>query len=272
MTAGKTHTEIVEEQFGPQAAAYLSSATHAEGEDLGRLAVLLQKHPEAELLDLGCGGGHVSYTAAAHVRQVTAYDMSPQMLGVVASAAREKGFANIRTQQGVAEHLPFADASFDLVVSRYSAHHWHDVGRAVREAARVLKPGGQFVLMDVAAPGPALLDIYLQTVEMLRDTSHVRDYAPGEWAAFVGEAGLRLEEQVSMRLHLEYTPWIKRMRTPEVLAHAIREIQQTASQEVRSYFAIETDGSFSVDTLMLRATKSPRSCLLETAPKPGESR
>jgi ubiquinone/menaquinone biosynthesis C-methylase UbiE len=57
------------------------------------------------------------------------------------------------TQQGYAETLPFADASFDVVISRYSAHHWHDVGQALREVKRVLKPGGVMIIMDVMSPG-----------------------------------------------------------------------------------------------------------------------
>ena len=59
-------------------------------------------------------------------REVVAYDLSAEMLDVVAEAAEERGLRNIKTQQGVVESLPFEDASFDLVVSRYSAHHWRD--------------------------------------------------------------------------------------------------------------------------------------------------
>ena len=70
---------------------------------------------------------------------------------------------------GAAERLPFADAEFDYVLSRYSTHHWNDVGLALREVRRVLKPGGVAVFIDVMSPGSALLDTYLQAVEVLRD-------------------------------------------------------------------------------------------------------
>ena len=255
MKSSRTHSDIITDNFGPQAEAYLVSAVHAAGEDLVWLNSVLEAHPAAELLDLGCGGGHVSYTAAPRVRNVTAYDMSGQMLQVVEQAAKERGLANVVTRQGVAESLPFADAVFDLVVSRYSAHHWHDVPKAMREVYRVLKPGGLLLLMDVVSPGHPVLDIYLQTVEMLRDTSHVRDYSPGEWLCFMNEAQLHAEELRSFRLHLEFTSWITRMRTPEHFAHAIRELQNTASQEVRSYYGIAPDGSFAVDCVMLKAQK-----------------
>jgi ubiquinone/menaquinone biosynthesis C-methylase UbiE len=71
------------------------------------------------VLDLGCGAGHASFTAAQQVAQVTAYDLSSQMLEVVAEAAKRRA-GNIDAQ-GYAESLPFADASFDVVISRYSA-------------------------------------------------------------------------------------------------------------------------------------------------------
>ncbi|MBH2798221.1 class I SAM-dependent methyltransferase [Serratia marcescens] len=133
MSNSNSHKNAVDRQFGEQANAYLTSAVHAQGKDLQRLAQLLAPHADARLLDLGCGAGHASFTAAARVAQVVAYDLSAQMLAVVKQAAAEKGLGNIQLQQGVAESLPFEDASFDLVISRYSAHHWHDVGQALRE-------------------------------------------------------------------------------------------------------------------------------------------
>ena len=68
-----------------------------------------------------------------------AYDLSAQMLDVVAQAAEVRQLKNITTR-GYAESLPFADNAFDIVISRYSAHHWHDVGAALREVNRILKP------------------------------------------------------------------------------------------------------------------------------------
>ena len=137
-----THSQAVDKQFGSQAQNYLTSAVHSQGADLQRLAVLLAPFPDAQVIDLGCGAGHASFVAARAVKNVIAYDLSAQMLEVVAQAAKDKQLENITTQQGVAESLPFASASADIIISRYSAHHWHDVGQALREVARVLKPGG----------------------------------------------------------------------------------------------------------------------------------
>ncbi|KEA40832.1 SAM-dependent methyltransferase, partial [Pseudomonas aeruginosa] len=171
------HDDVVQRQFGAQAAAYLSSAVHAQGEEFALLRDALAGRPEARVLDLGCGAGHVSFQVAALAGEVVAYDLSAEMLAVVAQSAAERGMANIRTEQGKAESLPFADGEFDFVFSRYSTHHWRDVGLALREVRRVLKPGGVAIFVDVAAPGQALPDTFLQTVELLRDTSHVRNYS-----------------------------------------------------------------------------------------------
>ncbi|MGA5654479.1 class I SAM-dependent methyltransferase [Rahnella contaminans] len=250
-----THSQAVDKQFGSQAQNYLTSAVHSQGADLQRLAVLLAPFPDAQVIDLGCGAGHASFVAARAVKNVIAYDLSAQMLEVVAQAAKDKQLENITTQQGVVESLPFASVSADIIISRYSAHHWHDVGLALREVARVLKPGGKFIMMDVVSPGHPLLDIYLQTVEVLRDTSHVRNYSPGEWLEMASGAGLIAGEVTTDRLVLEFTSWIARMRTPEHFSVAIRELQKKMSDDVARHFEIQPDGSFTSDIMMLVASK-----------------
>lgn len=249
------HDAVVERQFGGQAAAYLSSSVHADGQEFAQLRERVEGIAAARVLDLGCGAGHVSFRVADLADEVVAYDLSPRMLEVVAAAASERGLGNIRTVQGVAESLPFADNSFDVVCSRFSAHHWRDVGLALREARRVLKPGGLAAFIDVASSEQPLFDSFLQTIEMLRDTSHVRDYTPSEWAQMVGEAGLVVTSSSRQRLRLDFETWIARMRTPDVMRNAIRHLQSQVGQEVRDTFEVASDGSFTTDMLVLWATR-----------------
>ena len=251
----KTHETLVDAQFGSRASAYLTSAVHSQGPDLEALAALVVGKSEARVLDLGCGGGHVSFAVAKHVREIVAYDLSADMLAVVVKAARERGFDNLSTQQGVAEKLPFADASFDYVFSRYSAHHWRDLDLGLREAARVLKPGGTAAFVDAIAPGQPLLDTFMQTVELLRDPSHVRDYSRAEWLAMIGRAGLNAGRASEHRVRLEMKSWLERMRTPPVQADAIRALEAVMSASVTRHFAIEADGSFTIDVLTVVAAK-----------------
>ncbi|ARB29514.1 methyltransferase domain-containing protein [Pseudomonas tolaasii] len=249
------HTQVVQKQFGEQASAYLSSAVHAQGTEFALLQAELAGQSGARLLDLGCGAGHVSFNVAPLVKDVVAYDLSQQMLDVVAAAAKDRGLRNIRTVHGAAERLPFVDGEFDFVFSRYSAHHWSDLGAALREVRRVLKPGGIAAFVDVLSPGSPLLDTYLQTVEVLRDTSHVRDYSAAEWMQQLSESGLHVRNSSRQRLRLEYTSWVERMRTPQVLRAAILELQQAMGQEVRDYYEIQADGTFSTDVLVVFAER-----------------
>ncbi|GGF76719.1 S-adenosyl-L-methionine (SAM)-dependent methyltransferase PhcB [Azorhizobium oxalatiphilum] len=242
------HEGLVSARFSPQAQAYVASEVHAKGADLAALAERLAGAKVGRMLDLGCGGGHVAFTAAPHVGHVVAYDLSTSMLQAVGDEARKRSLDNISTEQGVAEDLPFDDNSFDLVVSRYSAHHWSDVGAGLRQARRVVKDAGTVIFMDVVAPPQPLLDTFMQSIEILRDTSHVRDYSVPEWAVAAEKAGLVLTEVVTRRLRLEFSSWIARMKTPEVMSAAIRALQDGASAPVRAYFEIEPDGTFTVDT------------------------
>ncbi|EPL6454606.1 MULTISPECIES: class I SAM-dependent methyltransferase [Providencia] len=246
----KTHHQAVYQQFDEQANAYLTSTVHAQGEDLLALQQRLQGCQGEDILDLGCGAGHASFCAAPWVKSVTAYDLSDSMLNVVAKSAQERQLTNITTSKGTAEQLPFADNHFDRVISRYSAHHWHDVEKALREVHRVLKVGGKGIFIDVVSPGHPLLDIYLQTVEVLRDTSHIRDYSAGEWSGMFNNAGLFVSGVQSFRLPLEFTSWVERMRTPKPLVEAIRQFQNTLSDEAKQHFAVQADGSFTSDVML----------------------
>ncbi|OZI68883.1 class I SAM-dependent methyltransferase [Bordetella genomosp. 1] len=250
-----THDAAVERQFSPQAQAYLTSAVHAQGADLLQMADIAQAHPGARVLDMGCGGGHVSFHVAPHVAHVTAYDLSQSMLDVVAGEAAKRGLDNLATCRGKAERLPFADGEFDLVMSRYSTHHWEDPGLGLREAFRVLKPGGTAVFADIASPGGALLDTWLQTIEVLRDTSHVRNYSQSEWLALLADAGFVVQGFTPRKLALEFSSWVTRMRTPAPLVQALRDMLAIAPAPVKQHFQIQADGSFSSDSLTLVAHK-----------------
>jgi ubiquinone/menaquinone biosynthesis C-methylase UbiE len=247
---------LVTNQFGSQAAAYVASAVHAQGEDRAAMAAVVKMLSPAAVLDLGCGGGHVSFAASPFAGAVTAYDLSTEMLAAVEAEAKKRGLANIVTQQGSAEKLPFPDAGFDMVLSRFSAHHWGDVPAALRDAFRVMKPGGMLVFADVVAPGRAVSDTFMQTIEMLRDPSHVRDYSVSEWQAMIGAAGFAVGSTHPIRLRLDFTSWIARMRTPPVFVEAIRALQAVMSEEVRKHFAIEEDGTFTVDTAVFVAKRA----------------
>jgi ubiquinone/menaquinone biosynthesis C-methylase UbiE len=249
----RTRERLADDQFGPQAKAYVQSAVHAQGADLDQLSEIARRAAPAHALDLGTGGGHVAYRLAQHAGRVTACDLSRSMLEAVAQEASARGLENLETAEAPAERLPFDDASFDFAASRFSAHHWSDLDAGLRQARRVLKAGSAAVFVDVCSPGTSALDTHLQAVELLRDASHVRNYSPAEWQAALAGAGFRVRATQSWRLRMEFAVWIARMRTPEVQAAAIRALQAAASAEVREAFAIEPDGSFLLDVVLFEA-------------------
>ena len=249
----QTPEGLVTRQFGPRAAAYVASAVHAKGEDLEELGRFAEAHKFARALDLGCGGGHVSFTLAPHCGEVIAYDLSVAMLAAVATVSATRGLPNVRTIQGAAEHLPFVDAAFDFAATRYSTHHWRDVPAALKETRRVLRPGGSMMVMDTVAPDDVQCDTFLQVIEVLHDPSHVRDYSVREWTEMLRDAGFTPDEPKRRRVHLEFSSWIERMQTPKLQADAVLALMAQMPDTVRTHFAIEADGSFMLDTASLVA-------------------
>jgi ubiquinone/menaquinone biosynthesis C-methylase UbiE len=249
----KSQHSFVASHYAPRAAAYVSSAVHAGGADLDQIEAFVRARPGGRILDLGCGGGHVSYRAAPHARQVVACDLTPDMLALVKQTAGERGLENIVVELAAAERLPFADESFDIVLCRYSAHHWDNLEAGLREARRVLKRAGGALFADGIAPAHPMLDTHLQAIELLRDPSHVRNYILAEWTAALARSGFAVAALTPRKLRLEFEVWTQRTKTPELYVNALRMIQRQASAAVRDHFAIGEDGGFELDTLVIEA-------------------
>ena len=143
--------DLVQQQFGANAAAYATSTVHAKGASLARLVELVKPKADWAALDIATGAGHTALAFAPHVASVIASDLTPEMLVESAKLAAAKGYANMTTAQADAERLPFPDATFDLVTSRIAPHHFPDIPAFLRESRRVLKPG--VTLMMVEEPG-----------------------------------------------------------------------------------------------------------------------
>ncbi|MCS4533258.1 class I SAM-dependent methyltransferase [Neisseria montereyensis] len=250
----KNHNDLIDKQFGSQASLYLQSNVHASGQEFALMAQQVEQFQQPTILDLGCGAGHVSFNVAPLAQKVIAYDLSKDMLNLVAKTAKEKGLNNIAIEKGIAESLPFAEDSFDMVISRFSAHHWQDVPQALKEVRRVCKPDAKVMIVDVMSPANPLYDSFLQTIEMLRDTSHVRDYSAAQWQAMFAYAGLEIQSMQTRKLVLDFASWITRMRTPDHFVTSIRALQQGSSQDLKNYFDIQEDGSFTLDVVTFIAS------------------
>jgi ubiquinone/menaquinone biosynthesis C-methylase UbiE len=216
--------------------------------------------PEHYALDLATGGGHTALAVAPHVAVVTATDLTPTMLDEARTFVREQGVTNAHFQLADAEQLPFGDASFDRVTCRIAPHHFSNVSQAVREAARALKAGGLFLLIDSIAPADPELDHFINKVEKWRDPSHGRSYSREEWLTFFEEAGLQIEHGEIFRRTHNYDDWTARAELSISEKTALEDFILTSTENIRQYFAVTTreDGhleSFSGDFILLKGRK-----------------
>ena len=105
--------------------------------------------PPVDVADLGCGDGYLTIEAARWAKKVIAIDRSPDMLARAKALAKRRNVSNIVWKRGELEQLPLADESVDVAVLSQALHHAVAPPRALDEAARVLKPGGRLLLLDL---------------------------------------------------------------------------------------------------------------------------
>ncbi len=225
--------ESIRQQFGAAASNYAASGVHSGGPNLDAMLERAGLRGDERVLDVGCGAGHTALAFARHAREVVALDMTQEMLDEAKRLAAQRGLANLGFELGDAARLPFPDDSFDVVTSRFCAHHYADPSRATREAARVLKSGGRYLLVDTIALEDGVQDTYLNAIEVLRDPSHVRDYSASQWLGMFADAGFEAQLFAQWKLRLEFEPWLQRIGTPRTLAEGIRSLLDAAPREVR---------------------------------------
>ncbi len=226
-------------RFDRFAEGYVQSEGHAKGSDLDRIEALAEVGPEHWLLDLATGGGHTGLRFAGRAGRVVASDLAGRMLEQARAQAVRLGAAGIDHCRNDAEALPFADASFDRVTCRIAPHHFPGVPRFVDEAARVLRPGGRFVVQDhVLSEDPAVADD-AEAFERLRDPSHHRAYPESGWRSMFEASGLRVESVETLTKRHVLRPWAERQGCDEATLAELRRRLEQASPAAAEWMDVE---------------------------------
>ncbi len=246
-------------QFGANAANYATSEVHAKGASLGRLVDLVLPQANWHALDVATAAGHTAFTFAPHVRTVVASDLTPEMIELAEAGAAERGLENVTTELADAEALPFDDASFDLVTCRIAPHHFPDQPRFVNEAARVLRAGGTFAMVDNVVPTNAEVALFCDDWEQRRDPSHVNCLSLDEWQRLCIEAGLDIAHAETAPKLMHFQKWADNMDVaPELRPELLNDLLE-ATPAVREFLrptgTTEQDATFELTEGLIVARK-----------------
>ena len=200
MTTRRQHehdTKIVD-QFTKQAIPFTQLPGHL---DAMQMLIEMSNVTENDLvLDVACGPGLVACEFAKVARHVTGIDLTEKMIEQAKSHQKGLGLTNLSWDIGTASPLPYDSASFSIVVSRYSFHHFLDPKAVLEEMIRVCKPNGVILIADVALPAECA-DAY-NHMEKLRDPSHTKALSYDSWEQLLGESGLQNLQRGSYKVQM----------------------------------------------------------------------
>jgi ubiquinone/menaquinone biosynthesis C-methylase UbiE len=185
----ESHQESIIDQFSRQARVFSQQPAHSQEAFLNLILEMSGVGPEDTVLDVACGPGIVACAFATRAKQVTGIDLTPAMLERAQELQAEKGLTNLTWRLGNVLPLPFPDAAFSLVVTRYTFHHFLDPKAVFAEMLRVCRPGGRVLVADVTMT-PEKRDFF-DVMEKRRDPSTTRTLTPAELLQMAEELGLQ---------------------------------------------------------------------------------
>lgn len=201
MSDRATHQQSIVDQFTRQAGPFATAPSIKDEAALRLVVEFSEAGPSDTVLDVACGPGLLACAFARVVAHVTGIDLTPAMLERARQLQRERGLTNLTWDEGDVLPLPYPDAAFSVVVSRFAFHHLLEPGAVLREMQRVCTAGGTVMVVD-SAPAPDTAAAF-NRMERLRDPSHVRALPPAEHRELFRGAGLPEPRQTAYRLEGE---------------------------------------------------------------------
>lgn len=209
------HFSRIKEEFKRQAETLSVASVFTDSGVLKQIHAAIKPTRMMNLLDLGCGPGIVTAAMAPDVREIVAYDLTPEMLDKAKQRCQEAGLKNVRFELGSAEHLPFPDDSFDGVVTRLTIHHFLDPHPVMNEVVRVTRRGGKVVVADVVSSENDEEAALHNALETLRDPTHVQMLSYSAMLKLIQSAGLRISSTMTWEMKRDYDEWIRITNAPE---------------------------------------------------------
>ncbi len=231
----------VRKNFGPRASNYRFSSTHGNSADLDRMVNLINPSLDAAVLDVATGGGHTAIALAKYVNKVVAIDITPEMLAEAEEAAEEKGQTNIEFRIEDVHSLNIPDNQFDIVASRFAAHHFSNVKKALSEMCRVLKPGGKFYILDCSVIDGDEPEREMNHIELIRDSSHQCSYSPRLWKQLLEGLPLATQHITLYRELYRLPQWFDRMGTDQNSRLEIFRILHNLSEHCKNHYPFGED-------------------------------
>jgi ubiquinone/menaquinone biosynthesis C-methylase UbiE len=217
-----SHDSRILDQFTRQAVPFSQAQAIRNEEALNRIVQWAETGPDDTVLDVACGPGLLVCAFARVARHATGVDLTPAMLAQARKLQQEKGLNNVTWQPGNVYSLPFPQAQFSIVSSRFAFHHLQDPLAALMEMKRACKPGGRIVVADMS-PLPEKAAA-LNAAEVLRDPSHVRALPIHELRELFDQAGLSTPQVTSYRMEGELEDLLARSFPNEGDAERLRQI------------------------------------------------
>ena len=253
------HKARVQAQFGGSAEAYVRSPGHAAGADLDRLVAWGHKRSARAVLDIATGGGHTAAAFGAFTPLVVSTDLTEAMVRAARGLALSRGLGGVRFAVADVDALPFKDASFGVVTCRIAAHHFPALLSPLRQIARVLAPGGSFLVEDILGHEDDEAAAFILEIEKRRDPSHVRSIPRREWEAFLRAAGMTVIDETVLEKMRPWEEWTTRTRmTPAAKAELERVVLAAPARCREAFSFVIEDGrviSFTDRMLLLRADR-----------------
>lgn len=253
------HKKNVMNQFGLNAANYVTSKMHAQGKDLDLMLQIAEGRNNSSLLDIATGGGHVANKLAPFFNSVTALDLTPEMLENAKNFIQSNGHNNVSFVQGDAENLPFPEKNFDTVTCRIAPHHFSNIDRFISESFRVLTDDGLFVLVDNVSPELNKYDQFYNYIEKKRDPSHYRAYKKTEWISWLEQKGFSIEMFTTFKKRFVFNEWCRTMNLSDKDKEELNSFIIASSKDILEFFSIEIEKdqvrSFQGQAILLAAVK-----------------